>query len=174
MIVPVDVLRPQYLVTASLDLLGIARMPLSVGQSIAAKLCISQYADWITPSDDAGVEFSYEVLAPPELWLIAGRRKGSFVAQDDEELTFPVTILPQRPGHLLLPTIEVKASILEKVESDVFPYKKTDLSCEVDYKSHASSVLVVPNLRETTVALDSEGSSRRSWLVSSRDRNVDR
>lgn len=174
-VVPVEILKPRFVVTARLELHSEADVPISVGQAVSANLWLTHRSKWTAATEEElGVELTYELFAPPEIWLIGGRRKGSFTVHGEQKQVFPVMMLPQRPGHLLLPALDVKASVLEKIESDVIPFKKTDLRCELDYRNHAHSVLVIPNLRETTVALDGEGSSRRSWLIGSQVRNVGR
>ena len=177
-IVPVEILGPEVVLTAGLWVFSkLTKEPAAVGQPIAATLSISHRSRW-TKASEGRIEFSYEVFAPPEIWLIGGRRRGSFSTEDKEDIVLPIMLLPQRPGSLLFPALEIKGYRVEKTESEVMPWKKVDVRVEVDYKGHSGSVLVIPDLRETTVAIDvdtgGEGGGRGAWLVGSQRRRLSR
>ncbi|KAH8675257.1 trafficking protein particle complex subunit 10 [Xylariales sp. PMI_506] len=80
-----------------------------------------------TPVKDmADLEFSYEVTAPGDSWLIGGRRKGHFVIQapsedsssspaesgltstPETEADIPLLLIPQREGWLSYPSIDIR------------------------------------------------------------------
>jgi len=151
---------------------------------IAAELVMSHTCEWDKPDSVRAegppnsdgpyasntLEFSYELHANPDVWLIGGRRRGNFMSKPGTVETFPVMLLPQRPGHLLLPSLEVKSFALERTTSDKVSYSKTPVISEVDYRNHAHTILVLPDLRSTTVSLEGPGGG--SWLVDS-ERRVD-
>lgn len=122
---------------------------------------------------ESSLEFSYELLVNPDVWLVGGRRRGNFTAKEGESRSFTVMLLPQRPGHLLLPGLEIKTFVTQ-VSADpelVSTVQRRVVSCEVDYLNQAETVLVSPNLQKTTVNLDiSGGAGGGSWLVESERR----
>ena len=96
--------------------------------------------------------------------------------QEDEAMRFPIILLPQRTGHLLLPSVDVEPS-------QPYDHRGADenklssaleiSSYETDYRNQGESVLVIPNLSSTTVSLDPHGSTNGAWLVESRSRGAD-
>ncbi|KAI1496823.1 trafficking protein particle complex subunit 10 [Biscogniauxia marginata] len=78
--------------------------------------------DTVTPySDQTDLEFSYELTAPPDTWLLGGRRKGHFVIPAPEadteaercssaetEADIPILLIPQREGWLPYPGVEIR------------------------------------------------------------------
>ncbi|KAK2784875.1 hypothetical protein FQN52_008811 [Onygenales sp. PD_12] len=183
-IIPVDVPEIQVVHTANLTLPPpTARTTTTVGEMIPAQLTIHHTRRWCplpTREPAATLEFSYEIHANPDIWLIGGRRRGNFTAKEGESRTFTIMLLPQRPGHLLLPGLEMKAFAREQVDDDpemVSGGQRRQVPCEVDYRNHAETVLVAPNLRKTTVSLDGSGGAGAgvgggSWLVESERRVV--
>lgn len=66
-----------------------------------------------------GDEFSYEVSAPGDTWLVGGRKKGHFVIPSGRrgaakssspinEADIPLVMIPLREGHLPYPSVEVR------------------------------------------------------------------
>lgn len=181
-VIPVDIPTMPVVHTAELRLLSSEdkSVPVAVGQMMGAELILSHTRAWDKPEagsqkrpkppqgSDAKpcLEFSYELHANPEVWLIGGRRRGNFQGSLDKVETFPVMLLPQRPGHLLLPSLEIKTYVVES--SGNKRTSRSAVTSELDYRSHAHSVLVLPDLRSTTVSLEGAGGS---WLLDS-DRRV--
>ncbi|KAI0399186.1 cis-golgi transport protein particle complex subunit [Xylaria palmicola] len=80
------------------------------------------------PAQQADVEFSYELSAPSDTWLLGGRRRGHFVIpaaggdDGDErarrsaagltEAEIPVLLIPQREGWLPYPSVEVREVVV--------------------------------------------------------------
>ncbi|KAI9815803.1 MAG: hypothetical protein M1827_002199 [Pycnora praestabilis] len=114
-VIPFDFPHIQLLHTIDLRLLNASgphsRMA-AVGHILVAELCIRHTRRWDTRLNDpklqAGsrLEFSYEIQANPEIWL------------EHELLTFPVTLLPLRPGHHLLPSIEIRSHLPKQPPQD--------------------------------------------------------
>lgn len=105
--------------------------------------------------------------------------------QEIETLTFPLALLPQRAGYLLYPTVEIRAlangldptdqrpsagegdsTLLGKSSSSGVP----PLHCETDYRNQADVILVLPNLKSSTISLDPVGPGGSAWLVESERR----
>ena len=89
-------------------------------------------------------------------------------------MSFPIILLPQKTGHLLLPSVDVRPSrphgsseASEKKRASIIPLS----SCETDYRSQSKMVLVIPDLSSTTVSLDPHGSTSGAWLVESKSRH---
>ncbi|KAH9897384.1 trafficking protein particle complex subunit 10 [Xylariomycetidae sp. FL2044] len=95
-------------------------------QLIPATLHLKWTRIWDTatqPSDRADLEFSYEVTAPQDTWLLGGRRKGHFVipasptgtssdssssSTPDTEAFIPILLIPVREGWLAYPNVEIR------------------------------------------------------------------
>ncbi|KAJ5753030.1 hypothetical protein N7520_009947 [Penicillium odoratum] len=189
-IIPVEIPEIQVVHTAELQLqLGLDRSSAgsshaAVGQMIPAELTLRHTRRWCSPTTqeyaDHPLECSYEIHANPELWLLGGRRRGNFLARDGESTTFTILLLPQKPGHLLLPSLEIRTfapSPLQISKTDsttgapAGPTQRHPIPCEVDYRNHGETVLVLPDLRKTTVSLSASGSpGGASWLVDSERR----
>ncbi|KAJ5135657.1 uncharacterized protein N7515_004935 [Penicillium bovifimosum] len=192
-IIPVDVPEIQIVHTAELQ---IQPKPTTdpgpsthaaVGQMIIAELYLQHTRRWCSPATrenaDQPFECSYEIHANPDLWQIGGRRRGNFLARDGESNRFTVLLLPQRPGHLLLPGIEIRTFFPSGPQLPTPPVtdpaapaapSRRSVPCEVDYRNHGESVLVLPDLKKTTVSLSAAGGSHApgggSWLVDSERR----
>lgn len=138
---------------------------------------------WQRGADDVGVdaagggdEFSYEVSAPSESWLVGGRKKGHFVipapAGDyDEQLSstaeseadIPLVMIPLREGWLPYPAVEVR-EVPSGEEEGSGSGKASNGGgllpaghCETDYRNLGETVRVVADRGRVTVSLDASG-----------------
>lgn len=217
-VIPVDIPSVNIVHTAEIRLLDTLSdtSHVAVGQVIPAELHLSHTRRWYNAAKDEtnpmssinpypDLEFSFEILANPEVWLIGGNRRGNFTSPASEvtdanendscSRVFPIILMPQRPGHLLLPGIDIKTFIplpahpqrRSSLHSPVTQSQpgntissvppRRQIPCEVDYKSLAKAVLVLPDLRRTTVSLDVVGGASGTggavsgpggaWLVDS-------
>jgi hypothetical protein len=164
---------------------------------IQADLHLRHTRRWCPPDKrepQSELTFSYEVLAHPELWLIGGRRRGNFAAAEAEGpqgKVFKVMLMPQRPGTLLLPSVEVKTygppapgtaegTTTTSDNNRQLPaaVQKRLIVGELDYKNHSETVVLVPDLKMTTVGVGPAGGAGESqtgmgtWLVASERRSV--
>lgn len=147
--IPIEIPTPRVVVTASLDVCNHCAA-IAVGQPLLANLTINFTDHWrgkLLTDKPEEFDFSYELIAPPEQWLIGGRRKGNFSHPPHQEQAFQILLLPQRAGHLIYPTLEIKCFVKDKEE---------EVTCEVDYQSVGMSMLVIAGLRSTTLAIDGE------------------
>jgi hypothetical protein len=123
----------------------------TVGVALSASLEIRHSRAWDTQSPPESLEkpmqFFYEVQNNPDTWLVSGRKRAQFSAKHGDTLTFPLVLVPARPGHLTLPNVEIKRVDHEDEEEEV--------SCETEYRANADVVLVLPDVRATTVRIDS-------------------
>ncbi|PYH48467.1 putative TMEM1 family protein [Aspergillus saccharolyticus JOP 1030-1] len=198
-VIPVDIPEIQVVHTAELRLTNLTDQPryAAVGQMIAAELSISHTRRWSSAEQranpDGPLEFTYELHANPDCWLVGGRRRGNFTANEGETKTFAIMLLPQKAGHLLLPGLELRSFVPPSASSAGAPppptpskpqpstggpmadpgttpslLQRRPIPCEVDYRNHGETVLVLPDLRTTTVSLSlSGGSHGGAWLVDS-------
>lgn len=168
----------------------------AVGHMIPAELVLRHTRRWCSKkaeSEEANsnsqLEFAYEMHVNPDLWLIGGRRRGHFTAQEGEDTTFALMLLPQRAGNLLLPSIEIKTYLSDAAAATTTttssltvgntpnnvnnnsqanspsgaaspsPWstqpQRRPVPSEVDYKNHGETLLVLPDLKKTTVSLES-------------------
>ncbi|KHN97964.1 Trafficking protein particle complex subunit 10 [Metarhizium album ARSEF 1941] len=139
----------------------------SVNQVLRATLHLKWTRIWDTEAlgrDDE--EFSYEVAAPSDAWLIGGRRSGHFVipggkrpsamsSTAETEAEIPLVLIPQREGYLPYPTVDIKSvpptAGLGGAASTAAP------PCEVDWRNLGETVRVVNERRSVTVSLDASG-----------------
>lgn len=191
-VIPVDIPEVQVVHTAELRLHNLANHPphAAVGQMIAAELRLRHTRRWCSPGQreqgDGPLEFSYEMHANPELWLVGGRRRGNFTAPEGETVTFPVMLLAQKAGHLLLPGLEIRTFVPTRADGGVggggggAAVARRQIACEVDYRNHSETVLVLADLQTTTVSLSlssaggssSSSSHGAAWLVDSERRGM--
>ncbi|KAL5342370.1 trafficking protein particle complex subunit 10 [Aspergillus crustosus] len=194
-VIPVDIPEIQVVHTAELRLGNFPEHAphAAVGQTITAELRFSHTRRWCSPDqrENAGgsLEFSYELHANPEHWMVGGRRRGNFTANEGETKTFAVMLLPQKAGHLLLPGLEIRSFVPPPLGSVQSPstsagvpptvaaaggapaLQRRPIACEVDYRNHGETVLVLPDLQSTTVSLSlSGGGHGGAWLVDSERR----
>lgn len=139
-----------------------------VGQMLPATLHLKWTRMWDTdglPREDA--EFSYEVAAPSNSWLLGGRRRGHFVipggnspdtmsSTAETEAEIPLVLIPQREGYLPYPTVEIK-EVPSTGDDDRLAPGTTPSPCEVDWKNVGETVRVVSEKRSVTVSLDASG-----------------
>ena len=184
--IPVEVPILHVLHTASLTLSPSTNSMeyISIGNPIPAELHITRTYIWShsTSPPKEPLEFMYEVLAPNDTWLIGGRRKGYFSAREHEELSFPLLLVPQRTGYLLYPGVEIRhvrsasssssaaqssgedgeGDVIRKADKRNDEEEEEPISSEIDYRSQAQSVLVIPGFERVTVGVDHEGSASAS------------
>lgn len=129
----------------------------------------------------AGDEFSYDVTAPSDTWLVGGRKKGHFViparnstngegdpmsSSPINEADIPLVLIPLREGYLPYPSVEVRESAPSDANgSDGHGHgqgqgRKSPAvvgHCETDYRNLGETVRVVADRRRVTVSLDASG-----------------
>ncbi|KAH8815148.1 TMEM1 family protein-like protein [Xylogone sp. PMI_703] len=196
-VIPVDV--PAVAVVHTTDLQIQKRLdPASFSATIAlndpvpAVLELKFTRDWDTeyltsgPKENAqqDLNFHYEITAPPDTWLISGRRKGHFTVPPAStpapKLLFPLVLVPLREGNLPYPTVEVRyiANYAMKAASPTIGAKdgKGDapaVTCEMDNKNSGEIIRVVRDARRTTVSLDASGPQGGAWLLETERRVTD-
>ncbi|KAK9247968.1 trafficking protein particle complex subunit 10 [Lipomyces tetrasporus] len=110
-----------------------------IGQAIPVTLRLQSSANWAWNGDNmfanGCIEFSYEVMASSDTWIISGKRKGHLIISG-KTIILRLTILPIRHGNLLLPTVEVRPGQRQHEQ----------VTAEIDYKNNAESVLVLPEV----------------------------
>ncbi|RFU26327.1 hypothetical protein B7463_g10018, partial [Scytalidium lignicola] len=165
---------------------------LALNNPVAAVLDLKFTRNWDTEYLTSGskeitqkdLTFYYEITAPPDLWLISGRRKGHYIvppsSKPPPKLSFPLVLVPLREGNLSYPTVEIKYTPNHgmKASSPVIGVKdgKTELpvvTCEVDNKNSGEVIRVVRDAGKTTVSLDASGPQGGAWLLEAERRIVD-
>lgn len=147
---------------------------------------------------EVGDEFSYEVIAPGDTWLVGGRKKGHFVIPsarpggaegeaDAEPLSsspineadIPLVLIPLREGWLPYPAVEVRevsrndhggGSSGGGEEGNKSPLAG---HCETDYRNLGETVRVVADRGRVTVSLDASGPGGGPLVLESERRVVD-
>ncbi len=115
------------------------------------------------------------------------RERSKVPWQENETLTFPLALLPQRAGYLLYPAVEIRAlghrpdrtdqrpsaggvKLESRLGGEASSSDGSQLHCETDYRNHADVMLVLPNLKSSTISLDPVGPGGSAWLVESERR----
>ncbi|GAA5867425.1 hypothetical protein JCM8547_007499 [Rhodosporidiobolus lusitaniae] len=113
-----------------------------VGQAIPATLFLRSSFRWSRSSGSTArtVRLAYTVMAEASEWIVSGQARGEFLAQDDEELSIPLTLIPLRPSALFLPSIAIQPL----ASSNVF------VTCETQHVTAATCVEVLPITHRTT------------------------
>lgn len=163
-----------------------------VNQLLPATLHLKWTRMWDTSRLDtidveAGDEFSYEVIAPGDTWLVGGRKKGHFVippaplastesgsaaeslsglsSSPINEADIPLVLIPLREGWLPYPAVEIRdvsrpdASVGRSTGTGEEGGSKSPLigHCETDYRNLGETVRVVADRGRVTVSLDASG-----------------
>lgn len=116
-------------------------------------------------SPDDPIEFVYTLEANPDVWLVAGPRRAHFTVKEDEEHKAQIMLIPLRSGNALLPNVDIRARIPPKEQQK--EESGDQLNCETDYLSYGDCVVVVPDVRSSTVGIGEMASPRSAvWLES--------
>ncbi|KAK1985254.1 hypothetical protein LZ30DRAFT_709038 [Colletotrichum cereale] len=184
-LIPVDV--PSIPVFHSVDIQlpppeeHLAGSTVAVNQLLSANLRLRWTRIWDTAvSDGKGInrdyEFSYDITAPGDTWLIGGRKRGNFKSLGadktdakfgESELYVPVLIVPLREGRLPYPNVEIR-----EVKKD--DNEETAGHHEIDYQNIGETVRVVADLQRVTLSLDASGPSGGPLVLESERREFDR
>ncbi|KAJ4269909.1 hypothetical protein NW762_001580 [Fusarium torreyae] len=147
-------------VTEMLDQRPGAIPTVAINQMLPATLHLKWTQIWDTEMQHKkDIEYSYEVTAPGDTWLLGGRRKGHFVipgskreplsSSSDTEAEIPLIMIPLREGWLPYPTIEIR-EVKDGVENQA-------QTCEVDFRNLGESIRAVGERQGVTVSLDASG-----------------
>ncbi|KAF4984132.1 hypothetical protein FZEAL_625 [Fusarium zealandicum] len=126
----------------------------SINQMLSASLHLKWTQVWDTEMHHkADTEYSYEVTAPGDTWLLGGRRKGHFVipgsaneplsSTTKTEAEIPLILIPLREGYLPYPSIEIR-----EVRDAQEPQPQ---ACEVDLRNLGESVRAVGERKGVTM-----------------------
>ncbi|KAK9774868.1 putative Cis-golgi transport protein particle complex subunit [Seiridium cardinale] len=152
---------------------------LTTNQLVPATLRLKWTRIWdtVTPTNDmSDMEFSYEVTAPGDVWLIGGRRKGHFVipapslsekdlsSTPETEADIPLLLIPQREGFLAYPNVDIRevrplgpTDSMPTGSGGVTPIDGESGHCETDLRNLGEAVRVVADREQITLSLDASG-----------------
>ncbi|ORY01488.1 trafficking protein particle complex subunit 10 [Clohesyomyces aquaticus] len=182
-VITVSIPQTHVLHTASLSLQSAEQASMHsptiavVGQPLLADLRIKHTRRWGLPSSlvaaanlsspDDPIEFVYSIEASPEVWLVAGQRRAQFTAKEGEEKTWPIMLMPLKPGNVLIPNVEIRARVAPKLEQKAESNAADEaLNCETDYLGYGECIMVVPDVRSSTVGVGDEMGVMRAavWM----------
>lgn len=65
---------------------------------------------WDNTESSSGTpeEFTYDIEADSNVWIVSGAKRGNFRAAPDEELCFGVVVIAMRPGRAALPKVMIR------------------------------------------------------------------
>ncbi|KAI5463573.1 trafficking protein particle complex subunit 10 [Mariannaea sp. PMI_226] len=133
-----------------------------VNQMLPASLLLKWTQIWDTEMRrNEDQEFSYEVTAPADTWLLGGRRKGHFViprkagealsSSAETEAEIPLILIPLREGWLPYPTIDIREVRDPRAANEPLQ------TCEIDWRNLGETIRVVAERKSVTVSLDASG-----------------
>jgi hypothetical protein len=161
MIITVSIPPTHILHTALLKPLSSSTPTIAIaGQPLQTTLRVSHTRRWATPptSPSEPIEFIYTLEGNPDTWLIAGQRRGHFSAHEDEVHEWPILLIPLKPGVTLLPNVDIRMRA-DKAKED------TEVNCEIDYLSYGETVMVVPDVKRSTVGIGDMTKGRETSVV---------
>lgn len=140
-------------------------------QLVSATLSLRWTRVWdTTGSPPQDLEFSYEVTAPTDTWLVGGRRKGHFIIPGVDhsdtaknthiestpytEACIPLFMSPLREGWLPYPQVEIREVRTEDGSGIILGGHR---QCEIDFRNLGETVRVVQGCSKVTMSLDSSG-----------------
>ncbi|BGP50119.1 hypothetical protein JCM10450v2_006030 [Rhodotorula kratochvilovae] len=119
-----------------------------VGQALPATLDIRPTFRWARGglADGEEVRLAYSIVVAQGEWVVSGRARGEFVAQDGVALTIPLTLIPLRPSSLFLPSVSITALPSPSAPSGAHSL----IACETQHVTAAVAVEVLPIAHRTT------------------------
>ncbi|PNY23292.1 Trafficking protein particle complex subunit 10 [Tolypocladium capitatum] len=182
-LIPVEIPALSVVHTADMRLQAPVPSLLDDSSSVTPTVCVNQMLpatlhlrwtrawDTDTPQRD-DQEFSYEITAPADTWLLGGRRKGRFVipgscspssappsastitsSTPETEAEIPLILIPRREGWLPYPSVDIR----EIVTATGAGGEEATQACEVDWRNLGETVHVVSENKGVTVSLDASG-----------------
>ncbi|KAJ3558880.1 hypothetical protein NPX13_g9626 [Xylaria arbuscula] len=128
------------------------------------------------PSAQTDLEFSYEISAPTDTWLLGGRRRGHFVipapssedekerkSRVDTEAEIPVLMIPLKEGWLPYPSVEIREVRGEGATGGIgggaggVGGSGGENQYETDARNLGETVRVVCERSSVTLSLDASG-----------------
>jgi hypothetical protein len=121
------------------------------GSMLIGTISVHYTLRWDGQSDSRSVpsvemdrlDFILDVDAAQDEWLLGGDRRCSYQATVGEVVTFKVMLVPLKTGRLLLPDVRVRGH----------GHGEDGTGCETDFRSAGETVMVVPGVRGTTLAV---------------------
>jgi len=110
------------------------------GQPISGTLSIRTSLHWgDTESKRQKYILRYDIEERIKEWLVCGRKRGEFIARDDETFSVPLTLIALHHGELTLPKIDVKPLPLagNGMSTSIFPNTDT-------HQAHGAETILVP------------------------------
>ena len=162
----------------------------NVNQLLPATLHLRWTRIWDTGGEAPGrprrdaqeLEFSFEVTAPTDAWLLGGRRKGHFVipaptpgsnehlsSAPDTEAEIPLLLVPLREGWLPYPSVEIREVITGESEAEVNAHGHY----QTDYRNLGETVKVIADRQRVTLSLDASGPGGGPLVLESEGRGLE-
>lgn len=121
-----------------------------------------------SPHFSSDLEFSYDINAPADTWLLGGRRRGHFVIPANEltstsetEAEIGLVMVPLREGWLPYPSVEIRE--VRDAEGSKDGKGKGEEGdggygqCETDVRNMGETVNVIADRARVTLSLDASG-----------------
>ena len=168
--ISIDVPLPRLQILHTARLLTSGRGFIAQGSVLTAQVSVRHTRRWETlsasvlasMSGHSKLRFVLEVDAPPDVWLLGGDRRTSFLAAEDEQQTFELILVPLKTGRLLLPEVNVRWE--DAGEGEV--------RCETDFQSAAETVQVVAAMKSATVGVSEMAPGSEAAIAGCQRRQV--
>ncbi|CCJ30754.1 unnamed protein product [Pneumocystis jirovecii] len=116
---------------------------ITVGEPLHAEIRIQQILECeLEKNLLENSEFFYEIYIDNNIWLFSGHKKARFFIKNNCLQIFPITLIPLKSGHLMLPTVNITTAA-------------TSICFEVDYNYSIKNILVLPSESSITFHLGS-------------------
>ncbi|KAF9053549.1 hypothetical protein BDZ89DRAFT_1056144 [Hymenopellis radicata] len=154
MLIPVDVPSMNILASVHMEIPSKTDVyRFYAGQPIAATLSIHSSFRWDTGSlnEDREYKMQYDVEEMVRDWLVSGRKRGDFVAKENETYTVSLTLIALHHGELSLPKVVVWALPV----GGPLTMGSLSIPATETYQKHgAEKILVLPRGGRTTFVTD--------------------
>jgi len=133
------------------------KTPLVAGQPVPVVLSLKTSLYWDPDGDYVHKEYwmRYEVEEMFDDWLISGKRRGTFLAKDNDTTVIPFSMIALHHGDLQLPRIHAFPILSDDGQSSAHSAP----TCEVHQVHGAERVLISPSGGRTTFMLNIGGES---------------
>lgn len=167
-LIPVDIPSMPILYSVDIQLQRDSAAPISgsfsdasvgINQLLMANLHIKWTRMWHTsPTADDVQDFTYEVTAPADMWLLGGHKRGNITTHStvgasdaaSSTLDVPLMLVPLREGWVPYPTVDIREAKPEDGGSAA-------VHCETDHRNLGETVRVIADHEQVTLSLDASG-----------------
>ena len=177
--ISVDVPRVDFVHEVSLSILhqetAVSHDPqiLALGEPVQVRLTAVTTSNWSKAAilqskhddklDETDADFTLDIHADADSWLVGGQRRTHFVARPGVETMTDVLLIPLRLGLLSLPSVDIQSAAAHHLSDDAQKPKDAapSASCETHCQSAGQLIQVVRGLRTSGVSISESKTADR-------------